>query len=46
MDGWKDHYIAQCSFGFKKQFLEEWRKVPDGVLGGYYRGMGKVSEYL
>jgi hypothetical protein len=46
MDGWKDHYIAQCSFGFKKWFLVEWRKVPDRVVGGYCRGMGKVSEYL
>jgi hypothetical protein len=42
MDGWKDHYIAQCSFGFKKWFSEKWRKGPDGVLGGYCRGTGKV----
>jgi hypothetical protein len=44
MDGWKDHYIAQCSFGFKSGFSEKWRKVPDGVLGGYCRGMGMVQS--
>jgi hypothetical protein len=22
MDGWKDYYITQCSFGFKKWFSE------------------------
>jgi hypothetical protein len=42
MDGWKDHYIAQCQFWFYKVFLEKWRRVPDGVLGGYYRGTGMV----
>jgi hypothetical protein len=25
-------------FGFTKMFSERWRKVPDGVLGGYCRG--------
>jgi hypothetical protein len=40
MDDWKDHYIAQCQFWFYKVFFEKWRRVPDGVLGGYYRGMG------
>jgi hypothetical protein len=26
MDGWKDHYIAQCQFWFYKVFLEKWRR--------------------
>jgi hypothetical protein len=42
MDGWDDRYLAQCRFWFLKWFSEKWRKVPDGVLGGYYRGTGKV----
>jgi hypothetical protein len=25
-------------FGFTKVFSEKWRKVSDGVLGGYYHG--------
>jgi hypothetical protein len=25
-----------------KMVFGKWRKVLDGVLGGYYRGMGKV----
>jgi hypothetical protein len=44
MDGWKDHYIAQCSFGVKKWFSEKWRKVPDEVLGGYCRGTVMVQS--
>jgi hypothetical protein len=38
MDGWDDRYLAQCQFCFKKMFSEKWRKVSDGVLGGYCRG--------
>jgi hypothetical protein len=26
MDGWKDHYIAQCQFWFYKVFPEKWRR--------------------
>jgi hypothetical protein len=44
MDGWKDHYIAQCQFWFYKVFSEKWRRVPDGVLGGYCRGTGMVRS--
>jgi hypothetical protein len=44
MDGWDDHCLAQCWFCFKKVFLEKWRKVSDGVLGGYYRGMIMVQS--
>jgi hypothetical protein len=32
------------SFGFTIVFLEKWRKVPDGVLGGYCRGTVKVRS--
>jgi hypothetical protein len=38
MDGWDDHCLAQCRFCFKTAFLEKWRKVSDGGLGGYCRG--------
>jgi hypothetical protein len=39
MDGWDDRYLAQCQFCFYKVFSENWRKVPDEVLGGYCHGM-------
>jgi hypothetical protein len=38
MDGWDDRFLAQRRFCFKKVFSKKWRKVPGGVLGGYYRG--------
>jgi hypothetical protein len=38
MGGWGDCYLAQCQFCFKKMISGKWRKVSDGVLGGYYRG--------
>jgi hypothetical protein len=44
MDGWKDHYIAQCQFWFYKVFSGKWRRVPDGVLGGYCHGTGMVQS--
>jgi hypothetical protein len=34
MEGWKDHYLAQCWFCFKNMFLKNKKKL-DGVLGGY-----------
>jgi hypothetical protein len=30
-------------FGFTKMFSEKWRKVPDGILGGYCHGMVMVG---
>jgi hypothetical protein len=38
MDGWDECYLAQCRFCFNKVFSKKWRKVSDGVLGGYYHG--------
>jgi hypothetical protein len=39
MDGWDDRYLAQCQvLVLQECFSENWRKVPDGVLGGYCRG--------
>jgi hypothetical protein len=32
------------SFGFIKMYLEKWRNVLDGVLGGYCRGMVVVRS--
>jgi hypothetical protein len=31
-----------CQVFVLNMFLEKWRRVPDGVLGGYFRGMGMV----
>jgi hypothetical protein len=42
MDGWDDRYLAQCRFYFKMVFSEKWRKVSNGVLGGYCRGTDVV----
>jgi hypothetical protein len=44
MDGWDDCCLAQCRFCFQKLILEKWRKVPDGVLGGYCRGTDLVQS--
>jgi hypothetical protein len=44
MDGWDDHCLAQCQFCFQRLISEKWRKVPDGVLGGYCRGTGMVRS--
>jgi hypothetical protein len=33
-------------FGFINGFSRKMEFVPDGVLGGYCRGTGVVSEYL
>jgi hypothetical protein len=38
MDGWDDRCLAQCRFCFQRLISEKWRKVLDGVLGGYCRG--------
>jgi hypothetical protein len=45
MDGWDDRYLAQCRFCFINVFKKR-IKVPDGVLGGYFRGTIGGSEYL
>jgi hypothetical protein len=45
MDGWDDRYLAQCQvLVLQKCFPERWRKVPDGVLGGYCHGMVMVQS--
>jgi hypothetical protein len=45
MDGCGDHYIAQCQvLVLQEMFLEKWRKVPNGVLGGYCRGTVMVRS--
>jgi hypothetical protein len=44
MDGWDDRYLAQCRFCFKMVFSEKWRKVSNGVLGGYCHGTDVVRS--
>jgi hypothetical protein len=45
MDGWDDRYLAQCqALIYKSVFGNKGRKVPDGVLGGYYRSTMKVQS--
>jgi hypothetical protein len=34
--------LSPMSVLFSKVDFEKWRKVPDGVVGGYCRGMGMV----
>jgi hypothetical protein len=34
MDGWKDHYIAQCQFWFYKVLSEKWRRCQTEYLEG------------
>jgi hypothetical protein len=46
MDGYGDHYIAQCQVLVLQVVLPESGSfVPDGVLGGYGHGTGSGSEY-
>jgi hypothetical protein len=42
MDGWNGCYLAQCRFCFQKNVFKKKEKVPDRVLGGYFRGTGIV----
>jgi hypothetical protein len=42
MDGLDERYLAQCRSCFSKVVFGKWRKVPDGVLGGYRHGTRKV----
>jgi hypothetical protein len=45
MDGWDDRHLAQCQvLVFTKMFSGKWRKVPDGVLGGYCCGTVMVRS--
>jgi hypothetical protein len=44
MDGWKDHYIAQCQVLVLQNVFRKMEFVPDGVLGGYGRGTGVVRS--
>jgi hypothetical protein len=44
MDGWKDHYIAQCQVLVLQKNFRKMEDVPDGVLGGYCRGTGVVRS--
>jgi hypothetical protein len=44
MDGWKDHYITQCQVLVLQNIFRKMEFVPDGVLGGYGRGIGVVRS--
>jgi hypothetical protein len=45
MDGWDDHYLAQCqALVYKSVFGKKRRKVSDGVLGGYCCGTRMVQS--
>jgi hypothetical protein len=44
MDGWDDRCLAQCRFCFQRLISKKWRKVPNGVLGGYCRGTDLVRS--
>jgi hypothetical protein len=46
MDGWKDHYIAQCSFGFKKWFSEKMEESAGWSTRRVLPWHGYGSEYL
>jgi hypothetical protein len=49
MDGWKDHYIAQCQFWFYKNVSEKLEKKGERCRTKYSEGtvMARgISEYL
>jgi hypothetical protein len=49
MDGWKDHYIAQCQFWFYKNVSEKLEKKGERCRTKYLEGTvvaRGISEYL
>jgi hypothetical protein len=44
MDGWKDHYIAQCRVLVLQNVFRKMEFVPNGILGGYCHGTGVVQS--